>query len=171
MSLRSIYTQVILDHYKRPRNKGTINNATHASICDNPLCGDKISLSLKVENDTIVDAKFEGNGCAISQASASMMTQAIKGKTVLEVRHLKDSFRSMLLEKECMPDAKELGDLISLEGVKKLHARIKCAVCAWHALEACLQGRESVSTEEREGGEAPSEKPPIIEPEEWEKEL
>ncbi len=169
--LRDIYTQVILDHYRKPRNKGELDDATHMSRCDNPLCGDKVFLWLKVEDEKIVDVKFAGNGCAISQASASIMTQMIKGKTCQEALKLKDSFREMLLEKDYQPDIKVLGELIALEGVKKLHARVKCAVCAWHALDSALKGEAEVSTEKKDMLSAPIEAEGEVELAEWEKEI
>lgn len=170
MSLREIYTQVILDHYKRPRNKGVLEEATHSARCDNPLCGDKVHLYLKVENKKITGASFEGNGCAISQASASIMTQMIKGKSIAEARDLRENFRKLLLEKDWKPDPRILGDLIALEGVKKLHARVKCAICAWHALEAALEGKDAVDMEKVElSANNKKESLQPVELEEWEK--
>jgi len=167
MSLREIYTQVILEHYKKPRNKGTISEPTHVSRCDNPLCGDRITLYLVLQGDSIREAMFEGNGCAISQASASIMTQMIKGKSIQEALALESEFRKMLLEPDYRADPKLLGDLIALEGVKKLHARVKCAVCAWHALNGALEGESAVSTESLADLESSTKEG--IELEDWEK--
>lgn len=148
VDLDDIYSEVILEHNKHPRNRGRVENATHESHCDNPVCGDKIDLSLRVRNGRIEDVRFLGEGCAISQSSASIMTQMIKGKPVAEAEALGEEFRQMLLEGDYEPNAAKLGDLIALQGVKKLHARVKCAVCAWHALRAALTGTATVSTEE-----------------------
>lgn len=146
--LSDIYSEVILEHNKHPRNRGRVESATHKSHCDNPTCGDTIDLSLRVENGRIEDVKFEGEGCAISQASASIMTQMINGLAVEDAEALEAEFRKMLLAEDYQPDAAKLGDLVALRGVRKLHARVKCAVCAWHALDAALSGTATVSTEE-----------------------
>ncbi|OPX22294.1 MAG: SUF system NifU family Fe-S cluster assembly protein [Planctomycetales bacterium 4484_113] len=147
--LSDIYSEVILEHNRHPRNRGRVESPTHESHCDNPTCGDTIDLSLRVKDGRIEDVKFLGEGCAISQASASIMTQMIKGMSVEDAETLEAEFRRMLLEENYQPDAAMLGDLIALQGVKKLHARVKCAVCAWHALDAALSGAATVSTEEK----------------------
>jgi len=148
--LDAIYSEVIMEHYKHPRNRGVVENATHENRCDNPLCGDKIHLTLWVEDRRIEDAKFSGDGCAISQASASIMTEMVSGMSITDAKELEAEFRKMLLEEDHQPDAEKLGDLIALQGVKQLHARVKCAVCAWHALDAALSGVATVSTEREE---------------------
>ncbi len=167
MSLREIYTQVILDHYRKPRNKGKLEDATHTSRCDNPLCGDKVSLYLRLDGERIAEIRFDGVGCAISQASASIMTQILKGKTIEESMKIEQEFRRMLLSQDHEPDINILGDLVALAGVRKLHARVKCATCAWHALDAALKGVETVSTETSDDRAEEGE----IELADWEKSL
>jgi nitrogen fixation NifU-like protein len=122
-----------MDHYKNPRNKGILDNSLTVDM-NNPTCGDRIRLTLDLEDGVVKDAKFEGEGCSISMSSASMMTQAIKGKTLDEALKLSEIFSNMMLGKEYNDDI-DLGDIEALQGVTKFPARIKCATLAWKAME------------------------------------
>jgi nitrogen fixation NifU-like protein len=138
-NLDTLYRQVIMDHYKNPRNRGVIENDSLTINMNNPTCGDRIQLTMKVENDLVVDAKFEGEGCSISMSSASMMTQAIKGKPIEEALKLSHSFSDMMQGKDIEVDEDlDLGDIEALQGVCKFPARIKCATLAWKAMEKAL---------------------------------
>jgi nitrogen fixation protein NifU and related proteins len=138
-NLDTLYRQVIMDHYKNPRNRGVIENDSLTINMNNPTCGDRIQLTMKVENDLVVDAKFEGEGCSISMSSASMMTQAIKGKPIDEALKLAHSFSDMMQGKDIEVDEDlDLGDIEALQGVCKFPARIKCATLAWKAMEKAL---------------------------------
>lgn len=133
--LDNLYRQVILDHTNHPHNKGVLDRATSQIELNNPTCGDVIQLQLHIEDDVIKDVKFDGHGCSISMASASMMTQAIKGKTEKEAIEIIGSFLE-LVQGEELDDRKDaLGDAQMLSGVSKFPARIKCATLAWKALE------------------------------------
>lgn len=133
-NLDQLYRTVIMDHYKKPRNKGVLSDNNVTVDMNNPTCGDVIHLTMQVENDIVQDAKFEGEGCSISMASASMMTQIIKGKHVEEAIELAHTFSEMMLGNEV--DASiDLGDIEALAGVAKFPARIKCATLAWKAME------------------------------------
>lgn len=132
--LESLYKEVILDHYKRPRNRGSLDPAIEQEGL-NPSCGDELQLFLQVKNGHVHDVKFTGVGCAISQSSASLMTQAIMGKPLEEVRQISAKFKAMIHGEE--PD-ESLGDLKLLQGISKLHARVKCATLAWVTLEQAL---------------------------------
>jgi nitrogen fixation NifU-like protein len=136
MGLDDLYREVILDHYTRPRNRGTLENADITVEGSNPLCGDELALYVKVSGETIAEARFVGRGCSISQASASMMTEQITGKTLQQARALVARFKGMMHGE---PASEELGDLVALQGVRKFPVRIKCATLAWVALE---QGME-----------------------------
>ncbi|WP_214757533.1 Fe-S cluster assembly sulfur transfer protein SufU [Exiguobacterium sp. s123] len=133
-NLDMLYRQVIMDHYKNPRNRGVIEDGVKVDL-NNPTCGDSLRLQLQVEDDIVKDAKFEGEGCSISLASASMMTQIVKGKTVEEALQLANIFSEMVQGKEYDTDTFDLGDIEALSGVSKFPARIKCATLAWKALE------------------------------------
>ncbi|MDN9010590.1 Fe-S cluster assembly sulfur transfer protein SufU [Brevibacillus laterosporus] len=134
-SLDDLYRRVIMDHYQKPRNKGKLEDENGLVInLNNPTCGDSISLSLQVENGVVMDAKFLGEGCSISMSSASMMTEAVKGKTEEEALRLIQIFSDMMQGKE-PDDSIDLGDIEALQGVCKFPARIKCATLAWKALE------------------------------------
>ncbi|MCI0182846.1 MAG: SUF system NifU family Fe-S cluster assembly protein [Acidibacillus sp.] len=133
MQLDDLYRQVIMDHYQHPRNQGRIEGDALSIDMKNPTCGDEITLQLQIEDNIVKDVRFKGVGCSISMASASMMTEAIKGKTVEEALILSEEFRKMMKGEEV--DDEELGDLESLAGVSKFPARIKCATLAWHAFE------------------------------------
>ncbi|GMA49556.1 zinc-dependent sulfurtransferase SufU [Alicyclobacillus contaminans] len=136
MHLDDLYRQVIMDHYQHPRNQGELPDGIRVDL-KNPSCGDEISLRLKVENGVVSDVRFEGTGCSISMASASMMTEAIKGQPVETALQLNRLFRAMMKGEDVDTDA--LGDLEALHGVSKFPARIKCATLAWQALEKGVQ--------------------------------
>ena len=138
MDLGALYEEVILDHNRSPRNWGEIPGARHVDG-RNPLCGDRISLDVKVEGDVITDIRFTGEGCAISKASASMMTQAIKGKTMEEASALYEGFHDLVTGKAATPPDKSLGSLRAFAGVARFPARVKCATMAWHALKEGLR--------------------------------
>jgi nitrogen fixation protein NifU and related proteins len=132
--LTALYQELILDHYRRPRNKGTLAQATHAVSLNNPLCGDEIDLQLRVDGDVIKDVGFVGRGCSISQASASMMTQLLKDRTVPQALALADRMTAMMHGDEAAARDKSLGELRALAGVAKFPVRIKCALLPWNAL-------------------------------------
>jgi nitrogen fixation protein NifU and related proteins len=134
--LEEMYRSIILEHYQRPRNKRLLERPSVSLAASNPSCGDELELQLQISGDVIDDVAFTGSGCAISTANASLMTQAIKGKTIAESLEFAAQFHAML---RGGPAALELGDLAALSGVSKLHARIKCATLAWQTLEAALQ--------------------------------
>lgn len=144
--LRDLYQEVILDHNKRPRNFRILPESTHRADGVNPLCGDQVSVYLDVEDGIIKDIAFQGAGCAISSASASLMTEALKGKPVAEVDHLFEAFHDVVTtECEC---PKGLGKLGVLAGVRDYPSRVKCATLAWHAVRAALDERKApVKTE------------------------
>lgn len=129
--------QIIMDHSQHPRSRGEIAGAPHATL-DNPGCGDQVTVWARVEGGRLLEVRFTGRGCAISQASASLMTQALAGKALEEARALAARYRAMVMG-EAPPDP-ALGDLVALWGVSRLHARRKCALLAWRALEAALAG-------------------------------
>lgn len=132
--LDQLYRSVIMDHYKNPRNKGILDDNNVTIDMNNPTCGDVIHLTLQVDNGIVQDAKFEGEGCSISMASASMMTQMIKGRSIEEAQKLATIFSNIMLGKE-YDDSIDLGDIEALSGVSKFPARIKCATLAWKAME------------------------------------
>jgi nitrogen fixation NifU-like protein len=144
--LQSLFQEVILDHYKRPRNRGQLVDATATVHMNNPTCGDEVVLRVKLEGETIVDAKFEGTGCSISQASISMMTQLLKGKSTHEAVAAMRRFTEMMHGDAEAARDKTLGDLRTLAGVSKFAARVKCALLGWNALEEAL--KEKRVTEE-----------------------
>jgi nitrogen fixation NifU-like protein len=135
MSLDDLYRRVIMDHYQRPRNKGRIEEGAVTVDLNNPTCGDRISLQMRVEDGKIKDAKFLGEGCSISLASASMMTEAVRGLSVDQALELVDLFSKMMQGEEVDFDKFPLEDIEALTGVAKFPARIKCATLAWKALE------------------------------------
>jgi nitrogen fixation NifU-like protein len=135
VQLQQLYQEVILDHYRKPRNKGVIEASTHQLTLNNPLCGDVVELQLVVKNGRIVDAAFEGSGCSISQASASMMTERLKGRPVDSALALDQTFTRMLHGDEAAATDEDLGDLRALAGVSRFPVRIKCALLAWNCLE------------------------------------
>jgi len=135
INLDTLYRQVIMDHYKHPRNRGTFDDDSLTVEMNNPTCGDRIFLQFKLDGDIVEDVKFTGEGCSISLASASMMTQAIKGKTVAEALEMSELFSKMMLGQEVDFDAFGLEDIEALQGVSNFPARIKCATLAWKAME------------------------------------
>jgi nitrogen fixation NifU-like protein len=147
--LRDLYQQTILDHTRKPRNKHEMSDATATADGHNPLCGDKIKLFLKVSNGIIEDISFTGNGCAISTASASMMTEALKGKSLAEVQALFERFHTMLTSPmDRDPDIEVLDKLAVFSGVREFPVRVKCATLPWHTLQAAIKHEHRpVSTE------------------------
>ena len=144
MALDDIYKEVILDHYKSPRNKRELPNASYSCTRNNPLCGDEIEIAVRVDDGVVAEATFQGAGCSISQSSATMMTEAITGSTVEASLDLAGAFRGMMAG-EVEPDEAPFGDLIALKGVVKYPIRIKCAVLAWDVLQEALEGAGSAS--------------------------
>lgn len=140
-NLDTLYRQVIMDHYKNPRNRGELDeNDENITInMNNPTCGDRIQLQLIVEDGKVEDVKFDGEGCSISMSSASMMTQAIKGLEVEKALKLSNVFSEMIQGKEYDEEDLDLGDIEALQGVSKFPARIKCATLSWKAMEKGLQ--------------------------------
>lgn len=134
----ALYQEMILDHYRRPRNKGALPNADASVVMKNPLCGDEIEIQIRCEGNDLADVCFSGRGCSISQASASMMTQLLKGKSREEVEVLRSRFRDMVMGNQAAAEDKSLGSLRALSGVAKFPARVKCALLAWNALETAL---------------------------------
>ena len=139
--ISALYQEMILDHYRRPRNKGTLERADAAVEMKNPLCGDEITLQVAFEGDGVCDLRFSGRGCSISQASASMMTQLVKGKGAAEIDALRNRFREMMLGDQSAGTDEQLGSLRALSGVARFPARVKCALLAWNALERALAER------------------------------
>lgn len=134
-ALEELFQELILDHYRRPRNKGSLEAHTHRIGLTNPSCGDELELDLRLEGERIADVRFSGRGCSISQASASMMTQLIKGKTVPEARALAERFNEMMHGSAEAARDQALGEARSLVGVAKFPVRVKCALLGWNALE------------------------------------
>ena len=146
--LSELYQQVILDHNKKPRNFRKLEPATHHAEGYNPLCGDQLNIYLNVNDEGIAEVAFEGSGCAISKASASMMTQAVKGKSKQQAEQLFNEFHSMVtgqLDEE--NDENALGNLKIFAGVREFPVRVKCATLPWHTLHAALNKKDQVSTE------------------------
>lgn len=147
--LRDLYQQTIVDHNRSPRNFRVLAGANRVAEGYNPLCGDRISLQVKLADDVIEDVAFQGSGCAIARASASLMTTAVKGRSVADARVLFDAFHDMVTSPaDGEPDTRSLGKLAAFAGVRAFPARVKCASLAWHTLRAALEGRDApVSTE------------------------
>ena len=146
--LSELYQQVILDHNKKPRNFHKLETANRRAEGYNPLCGDQLNVYLDVEGDQVKDVAFEGSGCAISKASASMMTQAVKGKTKAEAEQLFNEFHRMVTgELDAEADPNNLGRLKIFAGVREFPVRVKCATLSWHTLHAALNEQASTSTE------------------------
>lgn len=138
-TLNSLYQQLILEHYRNPRNKAELPDATVEVHMANPVCGDEIRLQLRIENHTIEDVKFMGQGCSISQASVSMMTKLLKGKSLEEAQAVAERFTSMMHGDEAAAHDRSLGDLRALQGVSKFPVRIKCALLGFDALQEALK--------------------------------
>jgi len=147
MSLEELYKEVILDHYKSPRNKRELPGAELSCSKNNPLCGDEITVRAHVQDGRVAEIAFEGSGCSISQASASMLTEAVAGRSVQDANELAAGFRGMM-EGRVEPTEEEFGDLIALKGVIKYPVRIKCAVLAWDVLQEALAGQASSEASE-----------------------
>ena len=145
--LSDLYQEILLEHNRRPRNFRMLDDATHQADGFNPLCGDQISLQLKVGGETVDDVGFQGHGCAISRASASLLTQAVKGATADEAMAMFDEFHKMMTEPDAELDVDLLGDLEMLAGVIAYPTRIKCAILAWHTLKAAMDGEAIATTE------------------------
>jgi nitrogen fixation NifU-like protein len=135
--LDDLYRELILDHYRNPRNRRALDDPKIVGEGYNPLCGDEIEVHVRLEGGVVSDIGFTGRGCSISQASGSMMTEAVKGKTVAQVRALAALFTRMMTDPEFVPE-KDVGDLEALQGVAKYPVRVKCATLAWHALQDAL---------------------------------
>jgi nitrogen fixation NifU-like protein len=152
MDLKDLYRDIIIDHNRQPRNFGKIENADAHADGHNPLCGDRLTVYLKMDGDRIGDVKFDGSGCAISIASASLLTEAARGKTVGEVEHLFNEVHDVLTHHDAPVNTASLGKLAALTGVREFPARVKCASLCWHTLNAALhanaqKGIAPVSTE------------------------
>ena len=139
MDLADLYRDVIVDHNRNPRNFGRLGHPSRAADGHNPLCGDRLHLELELEGGRVKDVRFDGKGCAISTASASLMTEAIKGRTLPEVEQLFGTVHDMLTRRDA-PVPPELGKLAALSGVREFPARVKCASLCWHTLNAALAG-------------------------------
>ena len=144
--LQELYQQVILDHSRSPRNYFKLDAANRIAEGHNPLCGDRVRVYLRLENDVIRDVSFQGEGCAISKASASIMTEMLKGKTREEAQKVFTQFHDMIMSGT--PSIDELGKLGVFAGVNKFPARVKCAILPWHAIAATLEGKENVVSTE-----------------------
>jgi nitrogen fixation protein NifU and related proteins len=146
--LRDLYQEVILEHSKAPRNYRELKDADHKAEGYNPLCGDRFTVYLHLDGDSIRDISFQGSGCAISKASASMMTQSLKGKTRAEAEALFEKFHNVVTGRAENGNQADLGKLAVFSGVSEFPTRVKCATLAWHTLQAALEGKqEAVSTE------------------------
>lgn len=146
--LRQLYQEVILDHNKRPRHFGALADCTHKAEGYNPICGDHYHIYLKVENGAISDVSFDGSGCAISKASASLMSVALKGQPIAEAEAIFEQVHQMLTGGT--PDMEKLGKMAVLEGVKEFPTRIKCATLAWHTMKSALAGSPAAASTEAE---------------------
>jgi nitrogen fixation NifU-like protein len=145
--LSDLYQEILLEHNRRPRNFRTLDDPTHQADGFNPLCGDQISLQLRVGEGTVNDVGFQGHGCAISRASASLLTQAVKGASSTDAMAMFDEFHRMLTQPDAELDYDVLGDLEMLAGVIAYPTRIKCAILAWHTLKAAMGGETVATTE------------------------
>jgi nitrogen fixation NifU-like protein len=142
--LDELYRELILDHYRNPRNREPLESPAVVAEGYNPLCGDEVELRLNIEGDVISNVSFTGRGCSISQASGSMLTEAIKGKTVAQARALAALFTRMMTDPEFVPE-EDVGDLEALQGVAKYPVRVKCATLAWHALQDGLDRHDGAA--------------------------
>jgi nitrogen fixation NifU-like protein len=146
-ALKELYQEVILDHYRKPRNFSAMPEANRQAGGHNPLCGDRVTVFLEVEDGVVQKASFQGAGCAISTASASMMTDAVQGKTVEEAQALFSRFHDMLTSERgaADEDREDLGKLEALAGVREIPIRVKCATLAWHTMKAALDNRQAAA--------------------------
>ena len=146
--LRDLYQEVILDHNRSPRNFGSLEDADGRAAGHNPLCGDRLAIAVKIVDGVVTDLRFDGSGCAISKASASLMTEAIKGKTVDEFHRLFERFHALVTDQSASADDATLGKLAVFAGVRDYPARVKCAILAWHTLRSAFnESHKVVSTE------------------------
>ena len=146
MSLQELYQEMIVDHSKSPRNFGKLDHAVHAEGY-NPLCGDKVEIYIVLEGNCVKDIRFLGSGCAISTASASLMTECVKSKTTQDIKKISEEFQSMLTHDDYVA-SKDLGKLTVFQGVREFPTRVKCATLAWHTLRSVLRGKEKVVSTE-----------------------
>ena len=146
--LGELYQEVILDHNRKPRNFGALPHANRSAVGYNPLCGDRITVQLDLEGDAVKDIRFEGSGCAISKASASMMTESVKGRSRAQAEALFQEFHRLLTEDGAVPDAQALGKLVVFSGVREFPVRVKCATLAWHTLRQALENAAGTATTE-----------------------
>ncbi len=148
--LQDLYQEVILDHNKRPRNFGALEEPDHEAKGYNPLCGDQLELTIRLDGDVIAEVRFNGSGCAISKASASLMTEAVTGRTLAEVEELFRRFHELLTGDPSVKEraSKELGKLAVFEGVREFPVLVKCATLAWHTLQAALKDRAAAASTE-----------------------
>jgi nitrogen fixation NifU-like protein len=145
VELDELYREIILDHYRNPRNRGSLEEPSLSGEGDNPLCGDEVKLDVAIQDGQVVGVRFLGRGCSISQASASMLTQAIMGLSLEEVEALFESFKGMMYGSDQV-DAESLGDLEALQGVRKFPVRVKCATLAWNVLQEALDQYRKAKT-------------------------
>ena len=150
-NLEALYQEVILDHNRKPRNFREMENADRRIDGRNPLCGDQVTLWVKLDGDRVADVSFKGTGCAISKSSASLMTSSVKGKTLAETRALFDRFHDMITGKMSDADREKMGSLAALGGVSKFPLRVKCASLSWHALKSAIDGQGGDVSTETEG--------------------
>jgi nitrogen fixation NifU-like protein len=155
VSTEALYQELILEHNRKPRNFREMADASRTIEGRNPLCGDALTLWVKIENDAITDVSFKGQGCAISKASASLMTAAVKGKTRAEAEDLFNRFHQLVTGTLPESEQQSLGSLRALGGVSRFPLRVKCASLAWHALHSALESNETEVSTEREGPEPP----------------
>lgn len=150
LDMRELYQEAILDHNRKPRNFHKLEGPSRTAEGYNPLCGDKVKIYLKIENDLVSEVSFEGTGCAISIAAASMMTERVKGRTVAAVERLFEMFHTLLTDKaDAGLESNELGKLVVFAGVREFPIRVKCATLPWHTLRAAIENKpETVSTDE-----------------------
>lgn len=142
MSLESLYQEIIMEHFKAPRNRGEIATPDVSISMNNPFCGDDITLHVSLKDGKVADVKFRGRGCAISQASASLMTEILKGKPMAEAMSSAALFKKMMRGETKKHEADPLGDIVALEGVRKFPVRVKCALLAWSAFEEGVKGKK-----------------------------
>jgi len=146
--LGDLYKEMILDHNRRPRNFGDLPSPSRRAEGHNPLCGDRVTVSVVLEGDILKDVRFQGSGCAISKASASMMTESLRGKTRAQAEELFQAFHRLLIEDGASADPKALGKLVVFSGVREFPVRVKCATLAWHTLRAALENARDIATTE-----------------------
>ena len=147
MDLKDLYRDVIVDHNRNPRNFRAMPDADRKAEGFNPLCGDRLTLYVKIEDDRVADVSFDGTGCAISVASASLLTESVKGRTVRQAEELFTKMHDLLTRQDVAVDVPALGKLGALSGVREFPARVKCASLCWHTLDAALHQQPSVTTE------------------------